>query len=93
MNESIMSVEQFNAKASEQIKAIHESSVPLILTENGQASVVVEDYHHYQRQQKALATLRLMLQGENEIQQGQSTPQERVFSELKDRLKAEKTDD
>lgn len=93
MNESIIPLEQFNAHASEQIKAIHESSTPLILTENGHATAVVEDYAQYKRQQKALAMLKLMVQGESDIQQEQLTPQLQVFDELKARLKAEPSHD
>jgi PHD/YefM family antitoxin component YafN of YafNO toxin-antitoxin module len=92
MHESIISLTEFKSGASQQIKALKESSDPLILTQNGRATAVVEDYAQYQRQQKSLALLRLMVQGEDDIQHGRSTPQQEVFDKLKARLHAEDHD-
>ncbi|MDX8406154.1 MAG: type II toxin-antitoxin system Phd/YefM family antitoxin [Mariprofundus sp.] len=91
MHETIISLTEFKSGASQQIKALKESPDPLILTQNGRASVVVEDYVQYQRQQKSLMLLRLMVQGEGDIQQGRLTPQSTVFDELRKRLHAEKS--
>jgi len=93
MHESIISLTEFKSGASRQIKALKESSDPLILTQNGRATAVVEDYAQYQRQQKSLAMLKLMVQGENDIQHGRLTPQREVFDKLKERLLAEKDHD
>jgi len=92
MHESIISLTEFKSAASQQIKALKEHSDPLILTQNGRATVVVEDYAQYQRQQKSLALLRLMVQGESDIQNRRLTPQTEVFAHLKKRLATEKTD-
>jgi len=51
---------------------------------------VIADYSQYQRQQKSLALLRLMVQGEDDIQHGRLTAQSEVFDKLKKRLNAEK---
>jgi len=48
---------------------------------------------NYQRHQKYLALLRLMVHGEGDIQHGRLTPQTEVFDQLKQRLTAEKDDD
>jgi len=90
MHESIISLTEFKSRASQQIKALKENSDPLILTQNGRATAVVEDYAQYQRQQKSLALLRLMVQGEDDIQHDRLTPQSEVFDTLKKRLNAEK---
>jgi PHD/YefM family antitoxin component YafN of YafNO toxin-antitoxin module len=90
MHESIISLTEFKSGASQQIKALKESSDPLILTHNGRATAVVEDYAQYQRQQKSLALLRLMVQGKDDIQHDRSTPQQEIFDKLKERLLAEK---
>jgi len=90
MRESIISLTEFKSGASQKIKALKENADPLILTQNGRATAVVEDYAQYQRQQKSLALLRLMVQGEDDIQHGRLTPQPEVFDTLKKRLNAEK---
>jgi len=93
MHESIISLTEFKSGASQKIKALKESSYPLILTQNGRATAVVENYAQYQRQQKSLVLLRLMIQGEDDIQHGRFTPQPEVFDTLKKRLNTEKTHD
>jgi len=93
MHESIISLTEFKSTASQQIKALKENADPLILTQNGRATAVVEDYAQYQRQQKSLALLRLMVQGEDDIQHGRLTLQSEVFDALKKRLNAEKEHD
>jgi len=92
MHGSIICLTEFKSGASQQIKALKENSDPLILTQNGRATAVVEDYAQYQRQQKSLALLRLMVQGEDDIQHGRLTSQSDVFDKLKKRLNAEKED-
>ncbi len=90
MHESIISLTEFKAAASQKIKALKEDTETLILTQNGRASVVIADYSQYQRQQKSLALLRLMVQGEDDIQHGRLTAQAEVFDKLKKRLNAKK---
>jgi len=90
MHTSIISLTEFKSAASQQIKALKENPDPLILTQNGRATAVVEDYAQYLRRQKSLALLRLMVQGEDDIQHGQLTSQTEVFDQLKQRLAAEK---
>jgi len=41
MQESIISLTEFKSAASQHIKALKESSDPLILTQNGRATVVI----------------------------------------------------
>jgi len=84
-----MSLTQFKAEASQQIKELRNSSEPLILTQNGCASVVVEDYTQYQRNQRALALLRLIALGEADISHNRQASQHEVFSQLKARLEEE----
>jgi len=93
MHESIISLTEFKSAASQQIKALKEHADPLVLTQNGRATAVIEDYAQYQRQQKSLALLRLMVQGEDDIQHGRLTPQSEVFDHIKKRLNAEKDHD
>ncbi|MDX8410221.1 MAG: type II toxin-antitoxin system Phd/YefM family antitoxin [Mariprofundales bacterium] len=83
MRESIISLTQFKYEASQQINDLKESNEPLILTQNGHASVVVEDYKQYQKRQQSLAMLRLMVQGETDIQHERLTAQKDIFNNIR----------
>ena len=61
---------------------------PIILTQRGAASAVVQDYRVHQRLQNALLMLKLMVQGEADIARGRTSPQEQVFEDLRARLTA-----
>lgn len=82
MNEQIISLTEFKASASRLLKKIDEPK-QFILTQNGTATAVVQDYEQYKKQQQSLLMLKLMVQGESDIQQDELIPQEEVFSTLR----------
>lgn len=83
---SVVSLSEFKAKAAQMLAEMKAAEHEIVLTQNGTATAVVQDYEAYQRIQEALAMMRLMAQGEADVKAGRTTPQERVFSELKKRL-------
>ena len=87
MSEQIISLTEFKASASRLLEDTR-SGANLFLTQNGSASAVVQDYATYQRQKQAFLMLKLLLQGESDIQNNRIQPQETVFSELRGSLKA-----
>ena len=87
MSEQIISLTEFKASASRLLEDTR-SGANLVLTQNGSASAVVQDYATYQRQKQAFLMLRLLIQGESDIQNNRTQLQEKVFSELRESLKA-----
>ena len=65
---------------------IRASEDHLVLTQNGSATAVVQDYESYQRTQDSLVMLKLMVQGEADVQAKRTTPQKRAFASLRARL-------
>ena len=88
MTASIVSLSEFKAKAAQMLSEMKAAEHPIILTQHGAASAVVHDYRVHQRLQDALLMLKLMVQGEADVATGRTTPQERVFADLKARLTA-----
>ncbi len=83
---TVVSLSEFKAKAAQMLDAIRTTDHDIVLTQNGAASAVVQDYESHQRLQAALAMMKLMAQGEADIKAGRATPQTRVFSAFKKRL-------
>ncbi len=54
-----------------------------MLAQKGSASAVVQDYATYQAQQDASLMLKLMVQGEADVQKIRVTPQAKVFNSLR----------
>ena len=82
----VVSLSEFKAKASQFLERIHTSREDIILTQNGSATAVVQDYETYQSLKEALALMKLMVQGESDVKTGKLVPQSRVFADLKERL-------
>lgn len=85
MQEQIISLTDFKSTASRLLEETR-SGKNFVLTQNGSASAVVQDYQIYQNQQEAFLMLKLMVQGEYDVQKGNLTPQDNVFAELRNEL-------
>jgi prevent-host-death family protein len=92
MSQSILSLSEFKADASRLLDKVRDEPGTLVLTQNGRARVVVEDYDQYQARERALSMLKLMAQGEGDVADGRLLEQEQVFEELRQRLIGRETE-
>lgn len=83
----IISLSDFKANAARILEHLRSTDETVVLTQNGSASAVVQDYESFQRTKDALLMLKLLVQGESDIRTGRTTPQDRVFVELRGRLR------
>jgi len=86
MSQSILSLSEFKADASRLLDKVRDEPGTLVLTQNGRARAVVEDYERYQAREQALLMLKLMAQGERDAADGRILPQKQVFDDLRQRL-------
>lgn len=93
MVESVISLSAFKSDASRLLREMQEHAEPLVLTQNGKATAIVEDYEEYRRRQQGLLMLKLVVQGESDVQQGKLTTQDAIFSALRGRLARDETKD
>ncbi|TAJ78223.1 MAG: type II toxin-antitoxin system Phd/YefM family antitoxin [Gallionellaceae bacterium] len=85
MQEQIISLTDFKISASRLLRETR-GGANIILTQNGSASAVVQDYETYRKQQDAFLTLKLMVQGEADVRKGRVIPQSKVFDGLRSSL-------
>lgn len=91
--DTVLSLSDFKTEASRLLKQINDKPQSLVITQNGRATAVVQDYKEYQLQREGLLMLKLMVQGESDIQNDKLIPQDEVFSHLREQLKARKQQD
>jgi prevent-host-death family protein len=77
MREQIISLTDFKTSASRLLQETR-GGANIILTQNGSASAVVQDYATYRAQQQAFLMLKMMVQGEADARKDQLTPQSKV---------------
>jgi prevent-host-death family protein len=87
MSESILSISDFKADASRLLDQMRDEPSRIVLTQNGRARAVVEDYAAYRRREQALLMLKLMAQGEADARHGRLTDQTEVFGAVRERLR------
>jgi prevent-host-death family protein len=86
MTEAVISLSDFKAEASRLLREMEDQAGTLILTQNGRARAVVQDYDTYRREKEGILMLKLMVQGESDIQRGRLTDQGTVFAQVRRRL-------
>jgi len=75
-------ISYLKSHATEIVKAISESRSPMLITQNGEAKLVVMDVKSYEEQEEMLAMLKIFALGNREIEQGKFRPVEDVFTDL-----------
>jgi PHD/YefM family antitoxin component YafN of YafNO toxin-antitoxin module len=66
--------------AAEIAVTLEQTREPLLITQNGEARLVVMGVETYQQQEQTLALLKLLALGNREIETGQYKPADIVFS-------------
>ena len=82
MQEKIISLTDFKTSASRLLQETR-GGANIILTQNGSASAVVQDYATYRAQQDAFLMLKLMVQGETDAQKNRFMAQGKMFDSLR----------
>lgn len=75
-------ISDLETHAAEIVRDITHSRQPLLMTENGEAKLVVMDLRSYEEQQEAIALLKILATGNREIEKGKFRSAEDVFAEL-----------
>ncbi|PHP87964.1 prevent-host-death protein [Burkholderia sp. AU18528] len=75
-------ISYLKSHAADIVRDISESREPMLITQNGEAKLVVMDVKSYEEHEETLALLRLLALGNREIEQGHFRPVEDVFADL-----------
>jgi prevent-host-death family protein len=86
MSDSVISLSDFKAGASQWLKQLQDDNQAVVLTQNGRGSAVVQSFDSFQRQQQSLAMLKLMTQGEADVQAGRLGGQSETFAKVRKQL-------
>ncbi|MBC3207074.1 type II toxin-antitoxin system Phd/YefM family antitoxin [Pseudomonas sp. SWRI111] len=82
LSAQIKPISYLKSHTAEIVKTITESREPLVITQNGEAKLVVMDVKSFEEQEDTMALLKLLAMGNREIEEGKFDDAERVFSEL-----------
>jgi prevent-host-death family protein len=83
----IKPVTYLKARAADLLNQINETRRPVIITQNGEPRAVLQDPLSYENMRNAIGILKLVSEGETDIREGRSKPQDEVFDEIEKALK------
>ena len=88
MSEDIRPVTYLKSRTADLLDQVNQTKRPVIITQNGEARGVLQDTESYENTKAAIALLKLMVQGEEDIRKGSLSRQEDVFNRVEQRLKS-----
>jgi len=84
----IKPISYLKAHASELMRELAEQREPLVITQNGEATAVIQDVQSYQQTQETLALLKILALGNQQIESGKVEPAKDVIKRIrKNRVK------
>jgi len=86
--DDIKPVTYLKSKAAELLNQINTTHRPVIITQNGEPRAILQDPKSYEDMRNAIGLLKLISQGESDVKNGRVKPQEKVFKDIEESLKA-----
>jgi prevent-host-death family protein len=82
LSSQIKPISYLKSHTAEIVKTLTESREPLVITQNGEAKLVVMDVKSFEELEDTMALLKLLAMGNREIEEGKFRDIEDVFAEL-----------
>ena len=86
-SDQIKPISYLKANAAEVIRNLSTQSEPLVITQNGEAKVVMQGVKSYEQTQETMALLKMLALGQKQIEQGNVQPASDVVAKLRKRDK------
>ncbi len=87
LSKQIKPISYLKASTADAVRMVAESREPLIITQNGEAKIVVQDIESYEETQETLALLKILALGEAEIGRGDTLVLRDAMKALRAHLK------
>ena len=87
LSSQIKPISYLKAHAAEVIRTLGEKREPLVITQNGEAKVVIQDIESYEQTQETIALLKNLSLGDRQVEEGKIEPAANVVSRLRKRRK------
>ncbi len=87
LSERIAPISYLKAHAAQIVRDLCTRHGTMVITQNGQAKAVVQDIETYEQTQESLAILKLLAQGQRDVETGKVKSVDEAFEDLKARAK------
>ena len=81
----IKPISYLKAHTAEIVRNLREQRTPLVITQNGEAKVVIQDIESYEQTQETMALLKILALGTRQIEDGKVQPVTDVIKRFRER--------
>jgi prevent-host-death family protein len=85
LSSQIRPISYLKAHAAEIVRNLSKQQEPLIITQNGEAKVVIQDIESYEQTQQTIALLKILSLGIRQVEEGKVLPVEDVIKRIRER--------
>jgi prevent-host-death family protein len=82
LSTQIKPISYLKSHTAQIVKELTDSRQPMVITQNGEATLVVIDVKSFEERENTLALLKILAMGNQEIERGQFRDAEAVFADL-----------
>ena len=86
ISNQIKPISYLKANAAKIAKELQNDSEPYIITQNGEAAMVVQSVEEYERKENTIAMLQIIAQGEQDIAAGRTIDKDQAFADIRAKL-------
>jgi len=86
LSSQIKPISYLKAHAAEIVRNMGNQGAPLIITQNGEAKVVLQDIESYEQTQETIALLKILALGNRQIEAGKVEPAAAVIQRVRERM-------
>lgn len=86
MSEAIKPISYLKANASRLVREISEEHKTMIITQNGEAKVVVQDLETFEATQESLALLKILAQSSKQKKEGKHKSAKKAFADIRAKM-------
>jgi prevent-host-death family protein len=84
LSSQIKPISYLKAHAAEIVRNMGDQGAPLVITQNGEAKVVLQDIKSYEQAQETMALLKILALGNRQIEAGKVEPAAVVIQHLRE---------
>jgi prevent-host-death family protein len=81
----IRPISYLKANAAEVVRHLTQVREPMVITQNGEAKVVIQDVASFEETQETLALLKILALGNRQIEEGRTVPAQDAIRRLRGR--------
>ncbi|GIK61626.1 MAG: type II toxin-antitoxin system Phd/YefM family antitoxin [Ignavibacteriota bacterium] len=86
LSESVKSISYLKANAANMIEEINQNQKTYVITQNGEAKVIVQDIKVFEQTQEALALLKILAMSGKNLKNKRYKPMDKTFKDIRKKI-------